>query len=46
MLANLYRKTGRSSEGEQILRAIYESYTDGFDTADLRAAKSLLTQLV
>lgn len=41
-LARLYAKTGRAGEGEQILRTAYESFTEGFDTADLKAAQSLL----
>jgi predicted ATPase len=45
-LANLYCKMGRSREGERILRMVYESFTEGFDTPDLRAAKVLLAQLV
>jgi class 3 adenylate cyclase/predicted ATPase len=45
-LADFYRKVGRSSEGERILRTAYDSFTEGFDTRDLRAAKALLAQLV
>jgi tetratricopeptide (TPR) repeat protein len=45
-LADLYRKTGRSSEGERILRTTYDSFTEGFNTPDLKAAEALLAQLV
>ena len=45
-LANLYRKTGRSGNGRRILSNAYRGFTEGFDTGDLRAAKTLLDQLV
>jgi adenylate cyclase len=33
------------SEAHALLSAIYDGFTEGFDTADLRDAKSLLEQL-
>ena len=45
-LANLYQKTGRSGNGRRILSNAYRGFTEGFDTGDLRAAKTLLDQLV
>ncbi|MBV9194961.1 MAG: hypothetical protein JO168_12515 [Solirubrobacterales bacterium] len=41
-LARLMRDQGRFAEASAILRPIYGSFTEGFDTADLKAAKSLL----
>ena len=32
-------------EARQLLRTIYASFTEGFDTADLRSAKALLNEL-
>lgn len=44
-LARLRKKQGRSREGYDVLSPIYEWFTEGFDTADLKTAKSLLAEL-
>ena len=44
-LARLWRDQDRAAEAREILRSVYGRFTEGFDTADLRAAKSLLEEL-
>jgi predicted ATPase len=44
-LARLWHQTGRRSEAYQILGEIYDWFTEGFDSTDLRAAKALLDEL-
>ena len=44
-LARLLRNTGRRDEARVMLADIYNWFTEGFDTADLKAAKALLGEL-
>lgn len=44
-LARLLQDRGRADEAQQALAAAYGRFTEGFDTADLRAARSLLEEL-
>ncbi len=44
-LARLLHARGRSDEARAMLAEIYGWFTEGFDTADLKDAKSLLAQL-
>jgi tetratricopeptide (TPR) repeat protein len=44
-LARLLAKQGRSDEGRAMLAEIYNWFTEGFDTADLKDAKALLEEL-
>jgi predicted ATPase len=44
-LATLYRGQGRAADAIASLRPIYDRFTEGFDTADLLAAKALLDTL-
>ena len=44
-LSRLWANTGKVSEAHALLSAIYDGFTEGFDTADLSDAKSLLEQL-
>jgi DNA-binding SARP family transcriptional activator/tetratricopeptide (TPR) repeat protein len=44
-LAYLWAKQGRYQEAHQTLSEIYNWFTEGFDTTDLRAAKKLLAEL-
>jgi tetratricopeptide (TPR) repeat protein len=44
-LAQLLAKQGRRDEARQILAEIYGWFTEGFDTADLKDAKTLLADL-
>jgi predicted ATPase len=44
-LARLLRDTGRRDEAHSLLAEIYNWFTEGFDTADLKEAKALLEEL-
>jgi predicted ATPase/DNA-binding winged helix-turn-helix (wHTH) protein len=44
-LARLRARQGQSSEAKQILAPVYERFTEGFETADLKAAERLLATL-
>src|SRR5216684_6518855 len=44
-LAHLWARQGRSDEARRVLREVYDRFTEGFDTADLRTAKRLLDEL-
>ena len=44
-LARLLRDAGRREEARTILAEIYNWFTEGFDTADLKEAKALLDEL-
>ena len=44
-LARLLANLNRSDEARTMLAEIYNSFTEGFDTADLKEAKALLDEL-
>ena len=44
-LCRLWQKQGKAEEARQMLDQIYGWFTEGFDTVDLRDAKSLLEEL-
>ena len=44
-LARLWAEEGRRSEAHQLLAPVYDWFTEGFDTADLKEAKALLVEL-
>ena len=44
-LARLWRKQGKAREARDLLAPIYNWFTEGFDTADLKEAKALLNEL-
>ncbi len=44
-LARLLRDQGRSADGVALLQPVYDRFTEGFDTADLEVANSLLRDL-
>jgi predicted ATPase len=44
-LARLLRRQGRSAEGRDLLRQVYDWFSEGLDTPDLRDARELLAQL-
>ena len=44
-LARLLLRQGRRSEARQTLTPVYEWFTEGFDTADLKDARALLDEL-
>lgn len=44
-LSRLWQKRGKKAEARRLLAEIYGWFTEGFDTADLKAAKALLEEL-
>jgi len=44
-LGGLLAKEGRGDEARKMLAEIYNWFTEGFDTADLKDAKALLEEL-
>ena len=44
-LSRLWQKQGKGEEARRILAEIYGWFTEGFDTADLKEAKTLLEEL-
>jgi predicted ATPase len=44
-LSRLWRRQGKRTEAHRLLAPIYGWFTEGFDTADLQAAKGLLEEL-
>jgi predicted ATPase len=44
-LARLWQDQGRESKALKLLQSIYDQFTEGFDTADLREAKALMGSL-
>ncbi len=44
-LCRLWQKQGKQEKARQMLAEIYNWFTEGFDTADLREAKTLLEEL-
>jgi len=44
-LARLWRQQNRCGQASDLLRSVYDRFTEGFETGDLRAAKALLGQL-
>ena len=44
-LARLWGEQGRRDEARELLAPVYDWFTEGFDTADLKDAKALLDQL-
>jgi predicted ATPase len=44
-LGRLWQRQGRRQEAQQLVAGIYDWFTEGFDTADLREAKARLGEL-
>jgi TOMM system kinase/cyclase fusion protein len=44
-LSRLWQQQGRRTAARQVLAEVYAGFTEGFDTADLQAAKALLDAL-
>ena len=44
-LAKLWQQQGKTTEARDLLAPVYDWFTEGFDTADLKDAKALLDQL-
>ena len=44
-LSHLWQRQGKRQEARDLLAPIYNWFTEGFDTADLREAEALLDEL-
>jgi predicted ATPase len=44
-LARLWQQQGRVTEARELLTGVYDWFTEGFDTPDLRDARALLEEL-
>ena len=44
-LARLRVSQNRAAEARELLAPVYQRFTEGFDTADLKAARSMLATL-
>jgi len=44
-LASLWVRQGRTNQAHELLRPILEQYTEGKDTADVRAARRVIPRL-
>ena len=44
-MARLWRDQGRRNEARDLLAPVYDWFTEGFDTVDLKKAKTLLEEL-
>ncbi len=44
-LARLWQQQGKTAEARDLLAPVYNWFTEGFDTADLREAQVLLSEL-
>lgn len=44
-LSRLWQRQGKTKEAHKALSAIYDWFTEGFDTVDLQEAKALLEEL-
>ena len=44
-LARLWRDQGEVKHARELLAPVYGSFTEGFDTCDLKEAKALLEEL-
>ena len=44
-LARLWQSQGKTREANDLLAPVYDWFTEGFDTTDLKDAKALLEEL-
>ncbi len=44
-MARLWQQQGKRKEAHTLLRDVYDWFTEGFDTADLKDARALLDEL-
>jgi predicted ATPase len=44
-MARLWRDKGKKQQARELLAPVYEWFTEGFDTRDLKEAKALLEEL-
>jgi predicted ATPase len=45
-MARLWRDQGKQEEARELLAPVYDWFSEGFDTLDLKEAKALLEQFV
>ena len=45
-LVRLWQSQGRKAEAQGLLAEVYDWFTEGLDTTDLREARALLSELV
>jgi predicted ATPase len=45
-LSRLWQQQGKKEEAQRLLAEVYDWFTEGFDTEDLRRAKALLDRLL
>ena len=45
-LSRLWQQQDRQAEARQLLAEVYNWFTEGFDTADVKEAKALLEKLI
>jgi predicted ATPase len=43
-MARLWRDKGKKQQARELLAPVYEWFTEGFDTRDLKEAKALLEE--
>ena len=44
-MARLWRDQGKPQQARELLASVYEWFTEGFDTLDLKDAKALFDEL-
>ena len=44
-LSRLWQRQGQRAAAYQVLADVYQWFTEGFETADLKAARALLAEL-
>ena len=44
-MARLWRDQGKRHQAHDLLAPVYDRFTEGFDTADLKEAKGLVDEL-
>jgi predicted ATPase len=44
-VARLWHRQGKKDEARELLQPVYDWFTEGFDTQDLKDAKALLEEL-
>ena len=44
-LSRLWQQQGKQEEARQLLTEVYNWFTEGFDTVDLKEARALLEEL-
>ena len=44
-LAKLWRRDGKTAQAKELLASVYDRFTEGFETADLKAARAMIDEL-